>query len=251
MEGDTAVGVRLAGGQEHRADYVIAAGDLHSLIHELLDGRFGSAEQKGYFGRLPIFESIMLISYGVRRDFADFPQVISNIVWQLPKERNLAGQVQHTLHYRVYSFDPTLAPEGSTVVQVSLNAPYEYWKELSQDRAAYAAAKQRVAEECADLLEARFPGFKDSVEVVDVATPATFERYTTNWRGSFEGWLITPKTTTMDMKKTLEGLDRLYLAGQWVKPGGGLPTGAMSGRETVQTLCRRDGKEFRTTKAPL
>jgi hypothetical protein len=27
--------------------------------------------------------------------------------------------------------------------------------------------------------------------VTDVATPLTFERYTGNWKGPFEGWLIT------------------------------------------------------------
>ena len=43
------------------------------------------------------------------------------------------------------------------------------------------------------LLEQRFPGIAEQVEMVDVATPLTFERYTGNWQGSFEGWLITPQ----------------------------------------------------------
>jgi phytoene dehydrogenase-like protein len=248
VEGNQAVGVRLANGEEHRTDYVVGAGDLHSLMYELLDGGYGSAKQKAYFGNLPLFESIMVVSYGVKQGFADFPQVVSNLVLKLPAKRTLAGSPIETLSYRVYNFDPTLAPEGSTVVQVTLNAPYEHWHELKQDPERYAGAKRQVAEECADLLEARFPGFKEAIEVIDVASPTTFERYTANWRGSFEGWLITPKTMTLNMPKTLEGLDRLYLAGQWVQPGGGLPTGAMTGRQTVQTICKRDGKEFRAEK---
>jgi phytoene dehydrogenase-like protein len=248
VDGNAAAGVRLATGEEYRADYVVAAGDLHSLMYELLDGRFGSEKQKGYFKSLPIFESIMLVSYGVMRSFAELPQVISGQAFELPEKRDLAGAPHEFIGTRIYSFDATLAPEGSTVVQVTLSAPYEHWKELSKDRARYAEAKRRVAEECADLLEVQFPGFKEAIEVVDAASPTTFERYTSNWRGSFEGWLITPKTVTMNMPKMLEGLDRLYLAGQWIQPGGGLPTGAMSGRQTVQRICKRDGKEFRAEK---
>ncbi len=32
------------------------------------------------------------------------------------------------------------------------------------------------------------------VKAVDVATPLTTERYTGNWQGSVEGWMITTKT---------------------------------------------------------
>ncbi len=247
VEGGKAVGLRLAGGTEHRADYVVGAGDLHSLIYQLLDGTHGSARQKGFFDSCPIFEPIILLSYGVRREFADHPLVASYVALQLPEERVIAGAPHRQIMYRIYNFDPTFAPAGSTVVQVMLQAPYEHWKELAKDRARYLAAKKQAAADVADILEARFPGFKAAIAVTDVASPTTFERYTWNWRGSFEGWLPTPKSVTLRMPKTLEGLDGLYLAGQWVQPGGGLPSGAMTGRQLVQTLCRRDGKEFHTS----
>ncbi len=81
----------------------------------------------------------------------------------------------------------------------------------------------------------------------DVATPLTWERYTGNWRGSFEGWLITKETfPPFHMSKTLPGLKDFYMAGQWVEPGGGVPTAAMSGRNVIQILCKRDRKTFVT-----
>jgi phytoene dehydrogenase-like protein len=87
---------------------------------------------------------------------------------------------------------------------------------------------------------------------VDVATPLTFERYTGNWQGSFEGWMITPQNAHIAMKpmsKTLPGLENFFMCGQWVEPGGGLPTGVMSGRKLVQMLCKQDNVEFHTTVA--
>ena len=59
------------------------------------------------------------------------------------------------------------------------------------------------------VLDSRFPGVAEQVEMVDVATPATFERYTGNWRASFEGWQPTPANLTIEMPKTLPGLDSL------------------------------------------
>ena len=41
------------------------------------------------------------------------------------------------------------------------------------------------------LLDQRYPGLAGQVEMRDVATPMTWERYTGNWQGSMEGWLIT------------------------------------------------------------
>ena len=57
--------------------------------------------------------------------------------------------------------------------------------------------------------------------MIDVATPMTFERYTGNWRGSFEGRQPTPANLTLEMLKTPPGLDNFYLAGQWVVTGAG------------------------------
>jgi len=97
------------------------------------------------------------------------------------------------------------------------------------------------------LLDQRFPGLAAQVEMYDVATPMTWEHYTGNWRGSFEGWLITTKTFGMRMSKTLPGLENFYMAGQWVEPGGGLPTAVMSGRNVTQIICKQDKKKFVTS----
>lgn len=85
--------------------------------------------------------------------------------------------------------------------------------------------------------------------MIDVATPMTWEHYTGNWQASYEGWLITTKTFGMRMPKTLPGLKNFYMCGQWVELGGGVPTAAMSGRNVIQIICKRDKKPF-VTKIP-
>jgi phytoene dehydrogenase-like protein len=98
------------------------------------------------------------------------------------------------------------------------------------------------------VLDDHFPGVAKQVEMRDIATPLTWERYSGNWQGSYEGWLITVKTFMMRMNKELPGLDNFYMSGQWVEPGGGVPAVAMSARNVMQIICKRDRKKFFTLK---
>ena len=98
-----------------------------------------------------------------------------------------------------------------------------------------------------DQLEKRFPGIKGEIEVVDVTTPVTYERYTGNWQGSYMGWGMTTKTMGKSMSRTLPGLTGFYMAGQWVYKGGGVPGAVMSGRHLIQIICKQDKKKFVTS----
>ena len=110
------------------------------------------------------------------------------------------------------------------------------------------AEKARICNDVIAGLEQRFPGITGQVEMCDAATPLTWERYTGNWRGAYEGWQLSKESFTSTMKKTLPGLDNFYMAGQWVNPGGGMPTAAVSGRHTLQMICKKDKKKFVTSK---
>jgi len=69
-----------------------------------------------------------------------------------------------------------------------------------------------------------------ALRVVDVATPAT--------EGSMEGWPMTPATGFCPLPFVLPGLKDFYMAGQWVSPGGGLPSGLMTPKSVSQMICR-------------
>jgi phytoene dehydrogenase-like protein len=141
-----------------------------------------------------------------------------------------------------------LAPKGKTAVAFILpTRDYRYWSNLrSTDPGLYRGEKKRIADEVVAAMEKRFGNFKSKVEATDVSTPATVIRYTNNWKGSFEGWLYTTKMGFRRIPKTLPGLENFYMAGQWVEPGGGLPTAVMSGRNVAQIICHKDGMPFKT-----
>lgn len=244
VENDRAVGVLLADGSEHRANYVVSAADGHATIFDLLSGKYLNDKIRGYYDRLPIFQPLIYIGLGVNRTFDDVPRTISGLVFELDKPVTIAGKETKWLSVRIHNFDPTLAPSGKTLLTMMLESEYPYWAELRQDMARYRLEKEQIANTIIQLLDKRFPGLASQVEMDDVATPVTFHRYTGNWQGSYEGWLMTPATVTMNMSKTLPGLDGFYMVGHWVMPGGGLPSGALTGRYVIQMLCKRDRRKF-------
>ena len=247
VENDRAVGIQLADGSEHRADYVISAADGYTTIFEMLGGKYVDDTVRGYYRDLPIFEPLIFMGLVVKRSFADFPQLVTGLLLQLEKPVMIGGQQRDWMTVRIHNFDPTLAPEGKTAITVMFDSNYPYWESLRKDMKGYRAEKEEIAKTVVELLDKRFPGLASQVEVTDVATPVTFKHYTGNWQGSFEGWMITPKTMRLRMKKTLPGLDLFYMVGQWIQPGGGLPTGAITGRHVTQIICKRDKRPFVTT----
>jgi phytoene dehydrogenase-like protein len=244
---DIAVGVRLADGTEHRGDIVISAADGRSTIFDLLGGRYVGVKVRSYYQRLPVARSIIQVSLGVDLDFGAEPPAIS---FPLHKPVVLGNIPHDRLVLKHYAFDPTMAPEGKSVLSVWCEADYDYWAGLRTDRARYRAAKERVAQQVIAGLEERYPGLGNKVEVVDVATPITYERYTANWRGAFAGWALTTRKMSMmmggGMSKMLPGLDRFYMIGQWVEPGGNVELSAASGRDLIKDLCSADDKPFET-----
>ncbi|MGQ9554872.1 MAG: phytoene desaturase family protein [Anaerolineae bacterium] len=245
VQNDRAVGVRLEDGSEHRADYVISAADGHATIFDMLEGKYVDDTIRGYYEKLPRFPAIINIGLGLNHPCDDMPRTVTGTSFPLAQPTTIAGQERQRLSVHFYNFDPTLAPPGKTVANVILDSDYAYWAKLRQeDRERYRAEKEQVADQVVAALEGRYPGLAAAVEMRDVATPATYVRYTGNWQGSFEGWLPTVQTTNLQMRKTLPGLDNFYMVGQWVAPGGGLPPAGFRGRHVTQILCRRDGKPF-------
>jgi phytoene dehydrogenase-like protein len=247
VETDNAVGVRLDDGTEHRGDIVISAADGHTTIYDMLEGKYINNKIRNYYDNYPVFPPLVQIALGITRSFDEVPHLVSGINYPLIEPVTIAGQELKRLGVHIYNYDPSAAPPGKTVLKVLLNADYEYWRKLKQDPENYKAEKDHIAEQVITLLEQRFPGVADQVEMRDVATPMTWERYTGNWQASHEGWLMTTKNLGMQLSKTLPGLKNFYMAGQWVEPGGSLPYVAVSGRNVTQIICKKDKKEFVTS----
>ena len=245
VENGRAVGVRLADGSKHRANIVVSAADGYSTIFKMLSGRYVNEEIKSRYANWKWFPPLIMVSYGVAREFPGEPS-FNTIMLEHPF--TAGNQTIDGIFIRIFNYSSRFAPEGKTVVQVEFETEWDYWDNLQrEDRARYDAEKERIAAEILKRLETYYPGISSLVEVIDVATPYTTWRYTRNHKGSYEGWLPMPGVINTRVERTLPGLTNFYMAGQWVMPGGGVPPCLYSGRHVVQLLCNRDRKTFSTT----
>jgi phytoene dehydrogenase-like protein len=249
VEDDRAVGVRLADGTEHRADIVISNADGRKTIMNMLEGKYANERIRGYCAEPPDETDFAVhVFLGVNRDLSHEP---SALIMLLDKPVTIANHENKSLEMQIYGFDKTMAPEGKGVIKVELVSTYSYWKELYADRKKYDEEKQKVAEQVIDVLEQHFKGIKSQIEVIDVPTLMTWERFMGGTHGfanfptkkiSILGSILGKGQETM-----LPGLGDFHLVGSWVTSAGALPANALSGRKVIKEICQRDGKIFTST----
>ena len=248
VQNDHAIGLKLEGGENVYGDIAISAADGHQTVYNLLNGRYVNNKITDvYEGGMTPSKSILQVSFGVALDFSDQPPMV-NIPLDSPV---WLGNVRHDrLVLKHYCFDPTMAPPGKSVLSLWCEADYAYWQWLRRDMTRYDQHKAEVAEVILKCLEKRYPGLSTAVEVIDVATPTTYERYTGNWRGAFAGWAMTTRKMSMmmgiGMDKTLPGLEGFYRIGHWVEPGGNVELSCASGRDVIKDICETLNQEFYT-----
>jgi phytoene dehydrogenase-like protein len=238
VEADRAYGVRLADGTLRRGDFVVSTSSTPETVLRLLGGRYEADSLRDRLRDWKLFDPIVLCSFGVARPYANAPGLL-----QIDglEPRPIVGRSEERLYVRVCNDDPCFAPAGHCVVQVMAPTQYEHWASCGS---RYGAEKDAVAQALLEQLEPDFPDLKRSLRMTDVATPLTYWNTARSWRGAYEGWLPTTQSMFSHINKELRGLQGVYLCGQWVEPGGGVPTAVLSGRQAAQLLCERNGRPF-------
>ncbi|HMN62812.1 MAG TPA: NAD(P)/FAD-dependent oxidoreductase, partial [Anaerolinea sp.] len=236
-----AIGVRLESGAEVLADAVISACDMRTTHTTLLGGRHPHPVHTHLLETSRLYPPAGLVNFGVDMDFSDDISCLGTM-YELDEPIEIAGERRPVFGIKNYCYDPSFPPPGKSIVGTFLPSTWSYWEPLAKDPAAYAAEKERIAATCRNQIECRHPGFSARVEMTDVATPYTFNRYTGNWQGVYMTFQLSGEfqRTQRYIPMTVPGLDDFYMASMWTKAPGGLPGAAMAGREVVQLLCHAD-----------
>lgn len=245
-----ACGVETNSGQ-HSADIVLSAADGRSTIYQMLHGAYKSKEIINMYenNSMQCPAPGMYFSLGLNRSFDGQPHWLF-----FPLKKAIIIDSKTTLAelaLTIVNFDPTAAEPGKTCITAMLSSnDCDYWVKLrAENRSRYDEEKERICGQIIKALEEHFGNIKSHVEVSNLATPATYIRYTANWQASAQGWSASKQTFGKTIPKELPGLRNFYMAGQWVEIGGGVPMCMMSGRNAAQMICKRDNAEFIHNKA--
>jgi phytoene dehydrogenase-like protein len=243
-----AIGVATEG-REIPADYVLSCADLKWSLESLLGGAHTGEAHRVLLESGKLFGSSVMVSFGVDMDLSKDSDAIMDVM-ELPKPIHLAGREVGWFNYHNYSYDPSMAPKGKSVIGTILMTDCGYWEKLGRGTQAYRAEKAAIAKACADALELRYPGFRSKIEMTDVATPLTFQRYTNDWKGTYMTWTLSREYQQKyrGVPKKVPALEGFYLASMWTNPPGGVPSAAAAGRQAIQLVCSAERRRFRTSE---
>lgn len=131
--------------------------------------------------------------------------------------------------------DPHFSPAGTSQVVVVCLKYGEPWMELAPDK--YYETKYRCAETLLRRVEAQFPGFREHIEEIEVATPLTHMRYLGHPSGAVYGFDQDLKDTGIFMQRT-SPVKGLHFASGWVEVNGFQPT-LMAGYATGRRVLKK------------
>jgi phytoene dehydrogenase-like protein len=173
------------------------------------------------------------IGIGVRAKLPETP------MFEVPEPIRCGGFSYPLLAFNNYSNYLGYAPEGCTALTTALMGDsYDFWKK-ARDEGRYETEKRAVADQAVAALCRKHPEAEGKVEVVDVATPLTYERYTGASKGSWMSVMGKGETPTSSCPCTLEDTKGVYFAGHRTRLPGGLPSALISGRDAAQMVCRQ------------
>jgi phytoene dehydrogenase-like protein len=221
------------------ADKVIITQDTRQAIDTLFNPPL--AEKWAQKMRKTIVsEQNMFLCLGIKADLSKYPR---GFVIPLDAPLEAAGLSFEELCIHNYAGYKGHAPEGCTALTCLLLGPsYNWWKTKKED-GTYRQEKEKLMQRFITELEKYVPETKGLVEVTDVATPCTYERYTGSFEGSWMSvWEPGRASFTFPVKsKTIAGI---YFAGERSMMPGGLPITVWSGRRAAQAVCKDSHTEF-------
>ena len=240
VQDNIAKGVILSDGTEILSDYVISAADGHSTIFNMLGGKYLTRKISNAYKNWELFTPIVQVSFGINKIIDSEVPVETWLV----KDQKI-GRTRTNSGYSLmnYCFDPTMAPEGKSVIVMRFESPWELWKDI--DPGEYKNEKELIEKDAKAILNKRYPGISVNIEICDVATPLTDVDYTGVWKGSYEGFMPTSKNLMDNLNPVIPGLKNFYMAGQWLFPGGGLPPAGQSGKWAIQYICKEERISFK------
>ncbi|WP_202080456.1 phytoene desaturase family protein [Caldalkalibacillus salinus] len=122
--------------------------------------------------------------------------------------------------------DPLLNHQDKQVLSLFY---IDYIHNWPKERRAYLERKEEVIGILMNRLAEIYPGIQSYVDVIELGTPRTMQRYTDNPQGAIYGYAQTVSLSGIARLKQRTPVKGLSFTGAWTRPGGGYQGVAQSG----------------------
>lgn len=230
---DQACGVMLSSGATVKAKYVIAACDLQTLYEQMLPQGVISDRLIGNLRNADLYNSCFSIFLGLdcSPESLGFGEETLHLTRTDVTRAELSGGDPERTLITVNApslRDPSLAPSGKGTLTIHCPAHLDYADRWHTGKDMVRGDEyRRFKESFADILikrvEAVAPELRRHIEVMEIATPVTYWRYSGNTKGSISGVKPTGRNIRAGIAHYKTPVKNLLVGGHCGEYGGGVP----------------------------
>jgi len=253
VKDQTAKGVMTTDGKAYGARVVVSNANAFDTFRGMIDDGAALVEYEAAWKDYSVSLSSFQIFLGLKHDLVGALKIPDSEIFlessydpELSYQHALQADVEHagigvTLYDNIF---PGYSPEGKNTLNLIALQGYAPWEKFEEDYRAgnkdrYRTFKEHMAQTLIQKAEeALLPGLSGAIEVIEIGTPLTNVRYTSNYRGAIYGWDQTVNNSGSRRVGHATPIKNLYLAGAWSRPGHGYGAVIPSGLECFGEIMR-------------
>jgi prolycopene isomerase len=174
------IGVEVMSGERFYANDIIYSGTVWNLYEKLIDPEYLTQKEIEWAKNLvPTYPSVVLYSTVDKSLLPDDTLPIEMLIGNPEK----LDESEVTLY--MLSIDDHSVCDDDVQIITAIGPSFENWKDLTQE--GYIKRKELEKERLFNVIENRFPGYRNALKYAELATPLTIERYCNKNNGSVAG----------------------------------------------------------------
>ncbi len=229
-------------GTQIRADYIILTTEPSMTFEKILPVKMPKELNSDYNDKRLIRFSAIQTAFAC--DLSTLP-FSGDYIFELPIKYRQTLYTKRLI-IREFTHEKSFAPIGHTVIQsltfCAENISKDFIKLREKDKKEYDRKKQEIASAVIFAICEKFPSLKGHIKLLDVWTPASYNRFIGTEIGSFMSYAFSSKILPARKNNIIKGIDNVVMASQWLQIPGGLPLALQNGKiaaDTVNKLAKR------------
>jgi prolycopene isomerase len=240
---------------------VIAACDVESLYEKMLpEGTVGKKAIRK-IRNAERYNSCVTVSIGLDCSPADFglgeEQILLKRDGVMPEGQ--AAEAPDKVEISIIApsvRDPSLAPEGKGIITIYAPCSIQYGNFWNTERGsaqefirgqAYRSFKGEYADTLLRRVEETVVcGLRKHIQIMDIATPITYQRYTGNRDGAIMSFRPTLSNIRNGVAHHFTPVKNLFVGSQWAELGGGVPMAVKAGMNSALLILKQEVPEVFT-----
>ena len=240
VEDNRAIKVKLDNETNISAKYIVNSGTVWNLYNKLLKENV-SEDIKNWVNSLePSYLSVVLFALVKEEAIPKGTLPIEMLIGDKTK----LDEDEITV-YILSIDDKTLCKKGYHTI-MAIGPTFKEWPKgfkNNYNTEKYREMKEVEKNRVLDVLEKRFPGFKENLCHVEISTPTTLNRYVLKEKGSVAGPKQKLGQHMMKRLKSKSEVDSLFNCGESTVMGTGTPAVTISGISAANLILRELGME--------